>query len=207
MGARNEYSFLVMSTQVIHSQENAKVEALMAAALRLFAEQGFYGTTVPEIATAAKVGAGTVYRYFESKEAIVNAVYQRWKLVLVMTLMGEFPFDAPGRVQFEHFVSHAFKYAREHPLAFRFLEMHHHMAYLDATSLALEGKVIEPARAFFEQQNSKAVTRDAPSGVLGGLVWGAIVGLIKAVESGYAEMTPEAEKQAIDVLWAGIRRK
>lgn len=190
----------------IQTQENAKVEALMAAALTLFAEQGFYGTTVHEIADAAKVGAGTVYRYFESKDAIVNAVYQRWKNVLATSLMGGFPFDGSGQQQFTHFVSQAFKFARQHPLAFRFLEMHHHMPYLNAASREIEGMVVAPAQAFFKQQNAAHVTRDAPSGVLGGLVWGAVVGLVKSVEAGYAELNPAAEKHAIDVLWAGLKR-
>jgi AcrR family transcriptional regulator len=43
-----------------------KREAIMAAALDLFVERGFYGTAVPEIAEKAGVGAGTIYRYFES---------------------------------------------------------------------------------------------------------------------------------------------
>jgi len=43
-----------------------KRETILAAALELFVERGFYGTAVPEIAERAGVGAGTIYRYFES---------------------------------------------------------------------------------------------------------------------------------------------
>src|SRR5690606_27876447 len=52
-----------------------KREAILHAALELFVERGFWGTAVPEIAEKAGVGAGTIYRYFESKEALVNALY------------------------------------------------------------------------------------------------------------------------------------
>ena len=57
-----------------------KREAIMQAALELFVERGFYGTAVPEIADRAGVGAGTIYRYFESKEALVNALYREQKM-------------------------------------------------------------------------------------------------------------------------------
>ena len=57
-----------------------KREAILQAALELFVERGFYGTAVPEIADRASVGAGTIYRYFESKEALVNAIYRQEKL-------------------------------------------------------------------------------------------------------------------------------
>ncbi|MEC2439513.1 helix-turn-helix domain containing protein, partial [Bacillus cereus] len=48
-----------------------KQEDIFDAAMQLFAELGYDGTTIPMIAENAKVGAGTSYRYFENKEALV----------------------------------------------------------------------------------------------------------------------------------------
>jgi AcrR family transcriptional regulator len=62
-----------------------KRDAILAAALELFAERGFHGTSVPEIAERARVGAGTIYRYFPSKEALVNALFRAQKLELGRT--------------------------------------------------------------------------------------------------------------------------
>jgi len=47
---------------------------LLAAARRLFARQGYAGTTVEEIARAAGVGTGTFYLYFPDKPAIFHAL-------------------------------------------------------------------------------------------------------------------------------------
>lgn len=47
-----------------------KREAILAAALDLFAERTFEGTPVPLIAERAGVATGTIYRYFESKETL-----------------------------------------------------------------------------------------------------------------------------------------
>ena len=46
----------------------------MRAALELFVEQGFAATRIQEIAKQAGVSKGTVYLYFESKEALLEAV-------------------------------------------------------------------------------------------------------------------------------------
>src|SRR5690242_11648471 len=77
-----------------------KREAIMTAALALFVERGFFGTAVPEIADRAGVGAGTIYRYFESKEALVNAIYREQKLLFGQVALDSFPTSAPMREQF-----------------------------------------------------------------------------------------------------------
>ena len=53
-----------------------KREAILKAAMELFGELGYDGTTMPMIADRAKVGAGTIYRYFENKETLVNLLFQ-----------------------------------------------------------------------------------------------------------------------------------
>lgn len=50
---------------------------ILEAALTTFRERGFERATMREIAQAAQVATGAAYYYFDSKEAIVMAFYQR----------------------------------------------------------------------------------------------------------------------------------
>lgn len=183
-----------------------KREAILAAALSLFAERGFHGTAVPEIAERASVGAGTIYRHFENKEAIVNALYQRWKTALGAATIDDFPYDASARAQFDHFASRVFAFARKHPEALKFLEAHHHSTYLDAASRSLEARLLEPARAFFEAQLRAKVVRKAPVEVLFAVTWGGLMGVVRGAWEGHYALDAKIEEQARDAIWDAIRR-
>jgi AcrR family transcriptional regulator len=50
---------------------------ILEAALTTFRERGFERATMREVAQAAEVATGAAYYYFDSKEAIVMAFYQR----------------------------------------------------------------------------------------------------------------------------------
>ena len=50
---------------------------ILESALAIFRERGFEKSTMREIATAAGVAVGAAYYYFDSKDAIVMAFYQR----------------------------------------------------------------------------------------------------------------------------------
>src|SRR5258707_1870489 len=102
--AQNDYSFRMTALPTsLPSDRGDKRERILQAALELFAERGFHGTAVPLVAARAGVGAGTLYRYFESKEALVNALFRHWKSELTRALLDGFPGDATPREQFHQF--------------------------------------------------------------------------------------------------------
>ncbi|THF61757.1 TetR/AcrR family transcriptional regulator [Pseudothauera rhizosphaerae] len=55
-------------------RKEARPQELTAAALSLFVEKGFAATRLDEVAARAGVSKGTLYLYFDSKEALFKAV-------------------------------------------------------------------------------------------------------------------------------------
>ena len=55
----------------------ARPDELLDAAMAVFAEQGFAGAKMEDIARRAGVSKGTVYLYFASKEALIEGIIQR----------------------------------------------------------------------------------------------------------------------------------
>jgi AcrR family transcriptional regulator len=62
-----------MATQ--SERREATRAAIVKAAKRLFGERGFAGTTMDNVATAARVAKGAVYHHFKTKEALFEAVF------------------------------------------------------------------------------------------------------------------------------------
>ena len=55
-------------------RKDARPEELVAAALEVFVKRGYEGTTLADVARRAGVTKGTIYLYFENKEALFKAV-------------------------------------------------------------------------------------------------------------------------------------
>lgn len=64
-------------TAKITPKSEATRARILEAALRVFRERGFQAATMREIATEAGVALGAAYYYFDSKDAIVMAFYER----------------------------------------------------------------------------------------------------------------------------------
>ena len=57
-------------------RKEARPEEILDAALELFADKGFAATRINDVAKKAGISKGTLYLYFESKEAMFRAVVQ-----------------------------------------------------------------------------------------------------------------------------------
>ena len=186
-------------------KSSPKRDAIMAAALALFAERGFHGASVPEVASQAQVGAGTIYRYFESKEALVNALYQAHKAAVGEAVLKDFPFDKSAREQFHAFWTRAIAFARKHPQVVRFLELHHHANYLDGESKKCSAQMEVLATGLFEKTARLGVTKKVPSALIMALVWGGFTGVMKAFWEGRLKLTEDIIADSEQCIWEAIR--
>ena len=191
---------------VAKTEDSPKRDAILAAALELFAERGFHGTAVPLVADRAGVGAGTVYRYFDSKESLVNALFVRWKTELGNALLASFAPGAEPREMFSAFWRALGDFATRHPLALGFLELHYHGAYLDAHSLEVERNLLEPLKALIETWKRKKIIKAMPAEMIMALVYGAFVGLVRARASSYLTLSPSVMEASEECVWDAIRR-
>ena len=65
--------------QIIESPE--KTDLILDAAVKVFADKGYYGARVSDIAQEAGIAYGLVYHYFKNKEDLLISIFRyRWGL-------------------------------------------------------------------------------------------------------------------------------
>ncbi len=117
-----------------------KRSRILAAAVRLFAGEGFYRTRIGDIAKAANVATGTVYTYFESKEMILDAIFKD-SMEQFLALGEEDPAGTQSAVdRLRRIVErHLNNLGRDRDLATVFqIELRHSARFMDAYSRSRE---------------------------------------------------------------------
>jgi AcrR family transcriptional regulator len=78
-----------------------KRNAILSAAAQVFAERGL-GAPTAAITKAAGIAEGSLFTYFKTKDALINALYCELKLELADSMMSGFPRKQSVRHRLEH---------------------------------------------------------------------------------------------------------
>jgi AcrR family transcriptional regulator len=62
----------------VNMRPEDRLEDILSVAGPVFAEKGFEAATVEDVTTAAKIGKGTFYLYFQSKEHLLAVLWSRY---------------------------------------------------------------------------------------------------------------------------------
>jgi AcrR family transcriptional regulator len=182
-----------------------KAEAILAAALDLFVERGFHGTSVPSLADRAGVAAGTIYHYFPSKDAVVNALYQRWKNEIRARIVTDFPLDRPPREQFRTIWERMTDFALTHPKELAFLELHHHGSYLDEESRRIEAQTHDFGREMVRLAQASEAIKPLDPAMMIEMIDGAFLGVFRAGLEGRIPLNRQMMMDAERCCWEAIR--
>jgi AcrR family transcriptional regulator len=93
----NERSFINRGTMAGKAAKEGEGTrgVLVAAALRLFVQQGYHGTSMRDIASAAHLALGGIYNHFKDKEQIFDAVIRaHHPLIHLQALLDDVTGDA-----------------------------------------------------------------------------------------------------------------
>ncbi len=188
-------------------QKEDKREAILAAALALFAEQGFHNAPCAQIAQRAGVAAGTIYRYFESKDVLIGELYHEIERSVTNVVLPGYNQQATCCERFSHMATVILRYFTEHPQAFKYIEQFHHSPY--GVTLRRDRMLSNHvdcgiyAQLFTEGMQKKAI-KDLPIIILFDLAFGPIMAVARNHTLGFITLTDELINHVIQACWHAI---
>lgn len=179
-----------------------KREALLASALAAVASLGVAASTLA-IAKGAGVAEGTLFRYFPTKDALLNALYLDLKSDLIASLMDGLPVDAATRVQFRHLWDRYIAWGLSGPhkhAALRQLEVSHKIT--QATQNASTAMSAD-LQSVVEKGFTSGVLRPQPVLFLWGVIQ-AIAGVVLETAGNDGTSIAKTQDLGWETLWAAI---
>jgi AcrR family transcriptional regulator len=153
---------------------------ILESALATFRERGFENSTMREIAAAAGVAVGATYYYFDSKEAIVMAFYQRAQQEMAPSLDAILSEAKTLEARLRGLITHKFKYFYANRALLGALSAHADPAHALSPFSQETAAIREQDTAFFERavEDSKIKLPSNISPYLPRLLWLYQMGLL-----------------------------
>jgi len=183
-----------------------KRAAIIQATVELVSENGFHGTPMSMVADRAGVAAGTIYRYFESKDVLITAVYADLEERVHQQAQVGYPEQGDVRDKFLHLARVLVTHWTASPVEFRFMEQFHNSPY----GVALRrGKLLSKVKDFcssiFQEGLDQGLVKDLPLPMLFSLAFGPLIYICRDHNLGFFELDESKLQQAIDGCWNAVQ--
>ena len=181
-----------------------KQQAILDATLELIGERGFHGTPMSAIADRAGVGAGTIYRYYASKDDLINALYVREKGRINAQILAGYRPDMPTREAMLLMWRNALETRACQEGAFRFLEQYYNSPFIGDDTRRVREQMMREYLDIIERGVKEGVLRDLPRPVILSLMLGPVANLATAARLGDIELDDAMSRSAFEAVWRSI---
>jgi TetR/AcrR family transcriptional regulator, fatty acid metabolism regulator protein len=148
---------------------NGKYEAILRAAIRVFARSGFFNSKVADVAREAGVADGTVYLYFKNKDDILISIFNHVMdeaLARARERLAEL--DEPAEKLNTIIHGHLDLVGRDRDLAIVFqVELRSSSKFMEQFSATKVSEYLEMIRGVIEEGQKKGVFRRGVNATLG----------------------------------------
>jgi AcrR family transcriptional regulator len=178
-------------------------KALLQAALELFAEKSFAGTSTALIAKRAGVASGTLFFHFKTKEELIHDLVQEVLTKIHMTVLTDYPEQMPIRERFIYAFSTLLKYFIINPAEFKLVEQYHFSTLSGAG--CSEKSEHQTLKDILHEARAQRVIKDAPMLFLEAIVFGAISTLAKEHAIRGTTVDDHLIEFTIAACWDGLK--
>lgn len=185
-------------------QKTNKRDAIFAATLSLCRDTGIAGLKMSAIAKQAKIASGTLYLYFDSKEALLNALYQKLKRDFVAIAPSELD-ELPIKVQLFTLWKLSLRYFIDHHDERIFMEQFIRSPFITVESQAVGQNFTELLLRIFAAGRQQMIIKDTSDDLLVSLISGYMRSVSELVINNKTTLNERFEQETFALCWDALR--
>jgi AcrR family transcriptional regulator len=182
-----------------------KRTAILTATLNLISHNGFHGTPMSMIADEAGVGAGTIYRYFDNKESLINELFLELKREINQVMLTGISPEASTEELFRKAWLNIFNYCVQNPQEMLFLEQYQNSPYLTPETEAATQEYMAPILSLYHAAVESGEIKNVPFEMLTIFAHDVTFALAKRQISGALVMDEAKLDIAVQACWDAIK--
>ncbi|MFA6147719.1 MAG: TetR/AcrR family transcriptional regulator [bacterium] len=183
--------------------------AVIHAALDLVAEHGFHGAPMSAVAERADVAAGTIYRYFENKDALILETFRFLGDMIQKVIMEGYPERGGVRERYLHVGATLMRHLVASPRELRFIEQFNNSPYgaHRRRELMLGRGDRNLVLDLFEEGRREGIVKDLPIPVLYALAFGPLIQICRDAAFGFLTLDDRRLADSVEACWDAVRRR
>jgi len=197
------------------SQIPEKKRAIFEAAINLISQNGFHASPTAKIAEEAGIGIGTMYRYFESKDQLINDLFEyiEGEMNAAVT-RGQKP-EGPIPDQFVFLCHNLIRYSFDNPKKFNFFTQYIESPYgtalrkfkreRDADNIPTT-TLLYPFYHLFSKAKKQRLVKNFPNILLYTLINGTITNFIRDIMIGVLDYDKATEDKVVQACWDMVKK-
>jgi TetR/AcrR family transcriptional regulator, repressor of fatR-cypB operon len=184
----------------------SKRHDIMNATLDLIDEEGLQSVTFAKILKRAKVGSGTIFNYFSSKEELINEVYKEARIHMGQSLLTDYDPESSIYERFKRLQHNRLKFGVAFPKEFLFIDSYSYSPYISAEIRNMDdaGSTREVLSVIVEGQK-QGMIKEMDALLCHQLIHGMIASIIKGYFIQKYPMTDLEVQQTLEACWKAIK--
>ena len=184
----------------------AKREAILATALTLFTERGFFGTPTSLISKEAGVATGTLFFHFRTTEELIDTLYRGIKSEAAASMYQGIESERDVKAKLCRLGLNAVEWGLKNPAKMKFMEQFAHSPFVSTTAQEEGMSRFLFLRDLITDGIRKGAIRNYDPDLLIAMMAASISGLLARVSLAGSGTEREAViAQGLDVIWDGLK--
>lgn len=185
-------------------------ERILAAALKLFVEQGYFNTNVPDLSRESKCSVGSIYHTFKNKEEIAKELYKEAMTAFRSALEQSIPEDADVSLVIKKTVKSFLKFSEVNHQLSRYIWLCRHNEFMSGlvkppTVVGFDGLGRKLARSIKKGIRSGKI-RPMKAHIIWSILFGVPVGYVREWLDGYNFDPPSTVAEELaESCWRALK--